>query len=49
MRQHWIDDSICPTGRWEYDAIIYSYAAKLAKATGHPIQWGAFKQAVPKV
>lgn len=48
-RQHWIDDGICPTGRWEYDAIIYSYAKKLSARTGTPFRWGAFKGPVPKV
>jgi len=48
-RQHWINDSICPTGRWEYDSIIYSYANKLAVASRLPLRWGTFGSAVPKV
>jgi hypothetical protein len=47
--QHWINDGICPTGRWEYDAIILSYAKKLADRSGTPLRWSAFKQTVPKV
>lgn len=27
--QHWIDDPICPEGRWEYDYVIRRYASKL--------------------
>lgn len=48
-RQHWINDGICPNGRWEYDAIILSYAKKLADRSGTPLRWGCFKRAVPKV
>jgi len=44
-RQHLINDGICPTHRWEYDAIILSYAKKLA----NPIRWAAFKGSIPKV
>lgn len=47
--QHWIDDGICPTGRWEYDTIIYAYAKKLADASGTPIRWCASIGKVPKV
>ena len=46
-RQHWIDDGICKTGRWEYDAVIYRYCKKLAGSG--PLRWGAFVAAVPKV
>lgn len=46
--QRWINDGICPKGRWEYEAIIYAYAKKLADASGTPLRWGAFKAAVPK-
>lgn len=48
-RQRWINDGICPTGRWEYEAIIYSYAKKLADRSGLPLRWGCFKVSVPKV
>jgi hypothetical protein len=47
--QHWINDGICPTGRWEYDSIIYAYAKKLAVRSGLPLRWGAFKGGVPKI
>lgn len=47
--QHWIDDGICPGGRWEYDSIIYAYAKKLATRSGTPLRWSAFKGAVPKI
>ena len=47
--QHWINDGVCPSGRWEYDAIIYAYGKKLATRSGTPLRWGAFKRAVPKV
>lgn len=30
LRQHWIDDPICKTGRWEFDYIIRRYATKLS-------------------
>jgi hypothetical protein len=48
-RQHWINDGICKEGRWEYDAIIYSYAKKLADRSGTPLRWGCFKRPVPKI
>lgn len=48
-RQRWINDGICPTGRWEFESIIYSYAKKLADRSGTPLRWGCFKGAVPKV
>lgn len=48
-RQRLINDGICPTARWEYEAIILSYAKKLADRSGTPLRWACFKQAVPKV
>lgn len=48
-RQRWINDGICPAGRWEYESIIYAYAKKLADRSGTPLRWGAFKSSVPKV
>jgi hypothetical protein len=44
LRQHWIDDPICKTGRWEYDYILHRYAAKLNSG----IWFGVFDHAVPK-
>jgi len=45
--QRWINDGICPSGRWEYESIIYSYAKKLAGSRA--LRWGAFKGTIPKV
>jgi hypothetical protein len=42
--QHWINDGICKTGRWEYDYILRRYASKLAAN----IRFGVFTTAVPK-
>lgn len=47
--QRWINDGICKNGRWEYEAVIYAYAKKLADRTGTPLRWGAFKGRVPQV
>lgn len=47
--QRWINDGICKNGRWEYEAILYAYAKKLADRSGTPLRWGAFKAPVPKV
>lgn len=44
LRQHWIDDGICKTGRWEYDYILHRYAAKLDVR----IRFGVFSRPVPK-
>ncbi len=43
-RQHWIDDPICPTGRWEFDSVIHNYAAKL----NPNIQFGVWTHPVPR-
>lgn len=45
VTQHWIDDPICPGGRWESDYVIRRYAEKLAAN----IRFGVFTHAVPKV
>lgn len=44
-RQHWIDDPICKTGRWEYDSVIRNYATKLYSG----IFFGNFARTVPRV
>lgn len=44
QRQRWIHDSICPTGRWEYESIIFRYAEKLNAG----IRFGVFTTPVPK-
>lgn len=43
-RQHWIDDPICKTGRWEYDSVIKSYGAKLY----YSMRFGVFTNRVPR-
>lgn len=45
LRQHWIDDPICPTGRWEFDYIIRKYAVKLSAS----VRFAVFTRPVPKV
>lgn len=45
LRQRWIDDSICPTGRWEFEYVLRRYAVKFATA----ISFGVFTTPVPKV
>lgn len=40
----WIDDPICPTGRWERPAVLLAYAAKLWRN----IRFGLFTQPVPR-
>lgn len=42
-RQWWIDDGICPDGRWEYESVLKRYAQKL----NYGIQYGAFLGRVP--
>lgn len=44
-RQRWIDDPICPTGRWEYESVLRAYAAKLSAG----IRVAIFTTPVPKV
>jgi hypothetical protein len=44
-RQRWIDDPICPTGRWEYESVLHAYASKLIPSIG----FGVFTVPVPKV
>lgn len=43
-RQHWIDDPICKTGRWEYDSVIRKYATSISTA----ILFGAYTNKVPR-
>lgn len=43
-RQHWIDDPICQTGRWEYDRVLRAYATKLDPQ----VRFGAFTTPVPR-
>lgn len=43
-RQHWIDDPICKTGRWEYDSVLRAYATKLHST----VLFGVFTKRVPK-
>ena len=33
LRQRWVDDPICKTGRWEYEYILHRYASKIAPAS----------------
>lgn len=42
--QHWIDDGICPTGRWESNSILRAYAEKLSTS----VRFGVFTRPVPK-
>jgi hypothetical protein len=44
-RWRWIDDPICPTGRWEREAVLGRYAAKFWSA----IRFAVFFQPVPQV
>jgi hypothetical protein len=41
--QHWINDPICPEGRWEYDYVLERYAKKLSST----IWFAAFASRVP--
>lgn len=41
----WIDDPICPTGRWEEEATLRAYATKLYPT----IRFGVFVKPVPKI
>ncbi len=40
---HWIDDPICPEGRWERDIVIRRYAEKL----NHGIRFAVFATTIP--
>jgi len=40
----WINDPICPAGRWEDEAILHKYAAKLSAS----ILYGVFETKVPR-
>lgn len=44
-RQRWIDDPICPSGRWEWESTLRAYAEKYAAT----IRFGVFVHPVPKV
>lgn len=44
-RQRWIDDPICPEGRWEFEDVLEHYAAKLYAG----IRFAVFAQHVPAV
>ena len=44
-REWWIDDPICPTGRWEKESVLRRYAVKFYSG----ISWGIFNQPVPLV
>lgn len=43
LRQRWISDPICKTGRWEWEHIIRSYAIKLSAS----VRFGVFLKPVP--
>ncbi len=45
LRQRWMDDGICPTGRWESEYILHRYARKLLPE----IRFGVFTRPVPRV
>lgn len=45
LRQRWIDDPICPTGRWEYEYILRNYAVKFWAT----VMFGVFTTPVPRV
>jgi hypothetical protein len=44
-RQRWINDSICPTGRWEFESVLRAYAVKYSAT----VKFGVFTTPVPKV
>lgn len=44
LRQRWLDDPICPGGRWEYEWVLHRYAAKFSAT----IVFGVFTSPVPK-
>lgn len=44
-REWWIDDPICPTGRWEKESVLKRYAVKFYSS----ILFGIFTQKVPLV
>ncbi|HEY3544868.1 MAG TPA: hypothetical protein VGK17_02110 [Propionicimonas sp.] len=45
QREWWINDPICPAGRWEREAVLQRYAVKLAAS----VYFGVFSQPVPSV
>lgn len=45
LRQRWVDDTICGTGRWEYEYVLRRYAIKLWAS----IMFGVFLTPVKKV
>lgn len=49
LRQRWINDPICPTGRFEYEYILHRYASKLAAAGQIDLFFGVFTTPVPKI
>jgi hypothetical protein len=44
LRQWWINDPICPTGRWEYEYILRNYAVKFYPT----VRFGVFTHSVPR-
>lgn len=44
-RSHWINDPICPAGRWERDDVLHAYARALSAG----ILFGTFDHPVPVV
>jgi hypothetical protein len=44
-RQWWINDGICPGGRWEYEYVLKAYA----QALNFGIQFGVFQSRVPLI
>lgn len=44
LRQRWINDPICPEGRWEFEYIIRNYAVKFSST----VAFGVFSTPVPK-
>lgn len=43
ITQRWVDDPICPGGRWESEHVLRAYAEKLSAS----IRFGVFTQKVP--
>lgn len=43
IAQRWIDDPVCPNGRWESEGVLQAYAKKLDPS----IRFGVFTQGVP--
>lgn len=44
LRQRWINDPICPSGRWEFEYVLHRYAAKFSES----IRFGVFPTPVPR-